>query len=106
MSTAASWPVGSLAWPGRYPSLGVRRAVQYSKGALFMVRLRELVGEEAFWRGLRAYTQAHAGGTVTSRDFQAAIEAASGRDLSAMFDEWVYPSGRQALPPIPGSAGN
>jgi len=79
-----------LAWPGKYPSLGARRAVQYSKGALFLARLREAIGDKAFWNGLRDFTRAHAGGTVTSRDFQAAMERASRRDLSPLFAEWVY----------------
>ena len=87
-----------LAWAGRYPSLGHRRAVQYSKGALFMVHLRELLGEEAFWNGLRAYTRAHAGGTVASRDLQQAMEEASGQDLSALFVEWVYGTGDETGP--------
>jgi aminopeptidase N len=79
-----------LAWPGKYPSLGARRAVQYSKGALFLARLRETIGDAAFWDGLRRFTRAHAGGTVTSRDFQAAMERSSRRDLSPLFAEWVY----------------
>ena len=79
-----------LAWGGQYPSLGARRAVQYSKGALFMAHLRETLGETAFWNGLRDFTRQHAGGTVTSKDFQDAMERASGRDLSATFAEWVY----------------
>jgi aminopeptidase N len=81
-----------LSWDGEYPSLGARRAVQYSKGALFMVHLREMLGEDAFWRGLRGFTQKHAGETVVSRDFQVAMEKASGKDLSAVFDAWVYAS--------------
>jgi aminopeptidase N len=36
------------------------------------------------------FTRDHAGGTVTSRDFQRSMERASGRDLSTVFDEWVY----------------
>ena len=79
-----------LAWSGDYPSLGYRRAVQYSKGALFLATLREEIGDEAFWNGVRAYTRAHAGSTVTSLDFQRAMESASGRDLAAIFDEWVF----------------
>jgi hypothetical protein len=79
-----------LAWGGQYPSLGARRAVQYSKGALFMAHLREAIGDEAFWTGLRTYTRRHAGGTVTSRDLQLAMQQASGRDLSPTFAEWVY----------------
>ena len=79
-----------LTWDGAYPSLGVRRAVQYSKGALFLDHIRTAIGDAAFWRGLRSFTRAHAGGTVTSGDFQRSMEAASGRDLSSMFAEWVF----------------
>jgi aminopeptidase N len=79
-----------LTWDGDYPSLGHRRAVQYSKGALFLAQLREDIGDAAFWDGVRAYTRAHAGGTVTSRDLQSAMEQASGRDLEPLFAEWVY----------------
>ena len=79
-----------LAWGGRYPSLGARRAVQYSKGALFLAHLRDAIGDAAFWNGLRGFTRKHAGGTVTSRDLQRAMQDASGRDLSPMFAEWVY----------------
>lgn len=79
-----------LAWDGKYPSLAMRRAVQYSKGALFLAHLRETIGDAAFWAGLRDFTRRHAGGTVTSRDFEMAMARASKRDLSALFAEWVY----------------
>jgi hypothetical protein len=79
-----------LAWEGTYPTLATRRAVQYSKGALFMDHLRTVLGEDAFWAGLRRYTRAHAGGVVTSLDFQKAMEASSGRDLRPVFSEWVF----------------
>ena len=79
-----------LAWGGRYPSLGTRRAVQYSKGALFLDHLRGELGDKAFWAGLRGYTRVHAGGTVTSLDFQRAMEKASGRDLRGLFADWVF----------------
>lgn len=89
--TEAGWD-RPLAFAGPYPSLGTRRAIQYSKGALFMDALRTQLGDTAFWAGLKAYTIAHQGGTVTSRDFQRAMEQASGRDLSALFTTWVYGS--------------
>lgn len=79
-----------LTWDGRYPNLSTRRAIQYSKGALFMDHLRITLGEDAFWAGLRRYTRAHAGGTVTSLDLKRAMEAASGRDLRPLFSEWVF----------------
>jgi aminopeptidase N len=73
-----------------YPSLPLRRAIQYSKGALFMDRLRQELGDELFWRAFRTYTRANIGKTVTSRDLQRAFEAVSRRDLSPLFEEWVY----------------
>lgn len=79
-----------LAWEGQYPSLRARRAIQYSKGALFLAHLRKVVGDVAFWRGLRRFTRRNAGKSVTSRDFQNAMQRASGRDLSTTFAEWVY----------------
>jgi aminopeptidase N len=79
-----------LTYAGQYPSLSARRAIQYSKGALFMDRLRQELGEDIFWRALKAYTRKHAGGTVDSQDFQKAFEGAAQRDLSPLFNEWVY----------------
>src|SRR6218665_695635 len=79
-----------LAFGGEYPSLGARRAVQYSKGALFLAHLRGRIGDAAFWKGLRSFTRDHAGGTVTSIDLQRAMERASGRDLSPDFGAWVF----------------
>jgi len=79
-----------LTWEGDYPSLGTRRAVQYSKGALFLDSLRKAMGEEAFWSGIRRYTRAHAGGTVTSEDFQRSMQHGSARDLSPLFATWVF----------------
>jgi len=79
-----------LTYPGPWPSLSVRRAITYSKAALFLDRLRSAMGEDAFWAGLRAYTRAHAGDIVESRNFQEAMEKAAGRGLGALFEEWVY----------------
>ena len=79
-----------LSFAGDYPSLKIRRAIQYSKGALFMDALRTELGEPAFWDGLRRYTRTHAGASVTSRDLQAAMEQAAGRKLDVLFDKWVY----------------
>lgn len=67
------------------------RAVVYQKGALALHTLREELGEAAFWRGIARYTQRHLDSAVTTPDFQAAMEAASGRDLTAFFARWAYP---------------
>jgi aminopeptidase N len=94
-----------LAWDVQYPTLGLRRAVQYSKGALFMDHLRTTLGDTVFWSGLRGYTRAHAGGTVTSIDLEHAMETASGRDLHQIFADWVFDEPSEAARTLsPGSA--
>lgn len=67
------------------------RSLAYDKGAYVVHLLRERVGEQVFWEGLRRYTKSHWGKTVTSRDLQNAMEQAGGTDLAAFFAEWVYP---------------
>ena len=67
------------------------RAVVYQKGAYVLHLLREKLGEDVFWRGMRDYTRKHFGASVVTQDFQAAMERSSGKQLDAFFDEWVYP---------------
>lgn len=79
-----------LSWPGDYPSLSLKRAIHYSKGALFMRALRQDLGEQQFWAGLKHYTQSNAGRQVRATDLQMAMEAKAGRSLQTLFDAWVY----------------
>ena len=79
-----------LTWSGPYPNLSTRRAIQYNKGAIFMAYLRDTLGDAAFWKGLRDYTRAHAGRTVTSIDLERAMEAASSKNLHNIFVQWVF----------------
>jgi aminopeptidase N len=66
------------------------RTLVYRKGAYVLHALRDQLGDEAFWAGIRLYTRTYVGNSVTSGDFQAALERATGRNLSQFFDKWVY----------------
>jgi aminopeptidase N len=66
------------------------RTLVYQKGGYVLHELRGLVGDVAFWAGIRRYTTEHFGRSVTTGDFHAAMEQASGMDLRAFFDRWVY----------------
>lgn len=80
-----------LTFAGPYPNLQLRRAVTYSKGALFLDALRAHLGEERFWAGLRLYTRRFAGGAADSRDFERAMQAAAPDvALADLFDLWVF----------------
>lgn len=62
----------------------------YMKGAWVLHLLKQRMGDDAFWHGLQIYTRTNWGRTVTSEDFQAAMQRASASDLTAFFTQWVY----------------
>jgi aminopeptidase N len=66
------------------------RVLVYQKGAYATHLLREEMGDAAFWKGLKDYTQKYWGKSVTTGDFQRAMEKSSGKDLSAFFNKWIY----------------
>lgn len=72
------------------PSLKLRRAIAYSKGALFLDTLRKQMGESAFWSGLKDYSKKYAGKTVESQDFQKVMESKGGQEVTHLFNAWVY----------------
>ena len=76
-----------------HPSSDDRKLV-YNKGGYVLHLLRAELGEDLFWKGIKAYTQNFWGKSVTTLNFQHSMEAATGKDLSAFFDKWVYVKSR------------
>jgi len=66
------------------------RSIVYDKGAYVIHLLREELGEDAFWSGIRLYTTRHWEQSVTTRDLERAMADASGRDLTEFFAHWVH----------------
>jgi aminopeptidase N len=79
-----------LSWQGKYPTLRLMRAIAYAKSVIFLDTLRRELDDETFWRALRDYTRGHRGKTVTAQDFKASFERTASRDLTPLFDEWVF----------------
>ena len=71
----------------------VFRAVVYNKGAAVLHMLRRLIGDEAFFGGLKRFYTDHRFRKAGTDDLREAMEAASGRDLTRFFERWVYDSG-------------
>ncbi len=65
----------------------------YQKGAAVLGMLRWHLGDSVFFAALQQYLAAHYNGNATTVDMKNAFEAASGRDLTSFFDEWVYGKG-------------
>jgi aminopeptidase N len=68
-------------------------ANNYQKGAWVLHMLRMRLGDDAFFRGIRNYYEAHKNSIASTEDLRSALEKASGTDLGAFFKRWVYESG-------------
>ncbi|RLG42314.1 MAG: hypothetical protein DRO05_01495 [Thermoproteota archaeon] len=68
-------------------------AIVYSKGAMVFRLLNYLMGDEAFFRGLRLYYEQNRFGITKPKDLIDAFEASSGQQLDWFFNRWVFNSG-------------
>ncbi len=80
----------SLVFPNWDSPTADDRTLVYQKGGYVLHLLRELLGDQLFWDGVRHYTRTYLGQSVTTDDFRRAMEKATGRDLGSFFAEWVY----------------
>jgi aminopeptidase N len=72
----------------------------YEKGAWTLHMLRDLIGTEPFWRGIRLYYQRHMNGLASTADLRRAMEEVSGQDLRWFFAQWLTRSG---VPQVSGT---
>ncbi len=71
----------------------VFRAVVYNKGAAVMHMLRRLLGDEAFFAGLRRFYTDSRFKKAGTLDLRHAMEKASGQSLERFFQRWIFESG-------------
>lgn len=64
----------------------------YGKGALLFATLRDTLGPAAFEELLQTYRQRYQWRIAAPADFQALANRVAGRDLSAIYAEWVHGS--------------
>ena len=69
----------------------------YKKGGWTLHMLRGVIGDEAFWNGVRAYYKAFRDRNASTADFRRAMEEASGKDLAVFFDQWLTRGGFMKL---------
>ncbi|MER5639277.1 aminopeptidase N [Kitasatospora sp. NPDC002227] len=73
--------------------------ITYAKGASVLKQLVAYVGRDAFLEGVRQYFKRHAFGNTVLGDLLEALEATSGRDLTAWSAAWLQTSGVNLLTP-------
>ena len=65
----------------------------YEKGGWVLHGLRGLLGDKAFFEGLRNYYNEHKESTATTEDLREALEKTSGKNLKYFFERWIYKAG-------------
>ena len=69
--------------------------ITYDKGSMVVHMLRYVIGDEAFFKGMRNFLEdpAIAYNYAVTTQVKSHLEAASGKDLTAFFNNWVYGQG-------------
>ena len=70
----------------------VYRALVYNKGAMVLHMLRRLIGDEAFFNGLRRYYSEMRFQMAGTDDLIRAFETEAARSLEDFFDRWIHES--------------
>jgi tetratricopeptide (TPR) repeat protein len=68
-------------------------ALTAGKGATVVGMLRYVIGDENFFKTLKAYSQQYAWKSPTTDDFRKVVETVSGQDLGYFFIQWIESSG-------------
>ena len=98
-STYRAIPAGSGFWKVRISDPGAGRVFDgavYTRGAMVLQALRNVVGEQDFWQILRTWVANHRYGNGSVAGFRAHAEAVSGEDLDAFFAAWLDTTARPA----------
>jgi len=77
--------VGHIKKDGR-----IFRAVIYNKSAAVLHMLRRLIGDEAFFRGIRRFYRTWRYHKAGTEDLRKAFEQESGISLERFFERWIY----------------
>ncbi len=97
-NTQYSRPATSSFWqtpPDALPSAAVLFSTPvYQRGAMTLQALRVKIGDLAFFQLIRDWATDNRYGNVSTADFIAAAEAASGMDLDDFFDVWLFQPGK------------
>ncbi len=72
-------------------------AVSYNKGGAILHMLRNYLGNEAFYAGLKKYLTVHKYSTGEAHQLRLAFESVSGKDLNWFFNQWYFGKGHPEL---------
>ena len=71
----------------------VLNRIIYQKGGWTLHMLRNQMGTEKFWQGIRDYYQRYRNGSASTAEFRQVMEENSGLDLAWFFEQWLARAG-------------
>ena len=69
----------------------------YDKGAWVLHMLKNEIGDENWWLGIRNYYRKYMDSHATTDDFRFEMETVCSCNLSPFFDQWLYQGGNVVL---------
>ena len=72
-------------------------AVSYNKGGAILHMLRNYLGDEAFFAGLKKYLTDYRFKAAEAHQLRLTLEEVSGKDLNWFFNQWFYGSGHPKI---------
>lgn len=66
------------------------QSIIYDKTSLALNMLKDLIGEEVFFKGVRDFFKRYEYKAADTRNFIETLEEASGKDLTVFFQNWFY----------------
>ena len=94
-SNVSGRPIVDPAGPGTLFEL--LNSNNYAKGGWVLHMLRGVLGDDTFFRGIRAYYAEYAYGNALTADLRRVFEEVSGQSLEWFFDQWVHQPGYPVL---------
>lgn len=62
----------------------------YYRGAMVLHKIRQAVGEDPFFEIVKGWATEHRHSNASTADFTAYVEKKSGKDLTELWDTWLY----------------
>ncbi|MEE1755640.1 M1 family metallopeptidase [Streptomyces sp. SP18CS02] len=70
----------------------------YDRGAMVLHKVRQAVGDDAFHRVLQGWPATYRHSNASTEDFTRYVEAETGKDLTDLWDTWLYGTDRPSRP--------
>jgi aminopeptidase N len=77
--------------------LKILNSNSYKKGSWVLHMLRNEIGNDAFWKGIRKYYRTYQYSNAQTSDFIEIMKEISGQDLNTFFEQWLYRPGHPVL---------